>query len=94
MNHDGHSGADARGSSYWGRVRSPEMLGDIVRQAREIQGLSQRQLGARLGIGQRWIWDLEQGKPGIFTTRLFRILDELGVRVLVEIDDTKTERHD
>ncbi len=47
-----------------------------------------------MGIGQRWIWDLEQSKPGIFMTRLFAVLEELGIRRLVEIDVEPEARRD
>jgi len=60
-------------------IRDPRTLGAIVQQARMLKGLSQRDLANEIGVTQKWIWEMEQGKPGLFTTRLFRILDEVDV---------------
>lgn len=70
-----------------GEVRTAQALGRAIQQGRAAQGLSQRELAARLGVSQRWVWELEQGKPGLFTERLFDALRETGARLMVEIDD-------
>lgn len=49
---------------FQGAISSPEELGDAIRQGREILGWSQRRLAAELGVTQKWLWELEQGKPG------------------------------
>jgi transcriptional regulator with XRE-family HTH domain len=71
-----------------GEVRNAEALGQMLQQGRALRGLSQRQLAAQLGTGQKWVWEMEQGKPGIFTERLFDMLRATGVRLFAEIDDT------
>ena len=68
------------------KIGDPFTLGQIIQQGRLEQGLSQRELAKRLGISQRWIWEMEQGKPGILMDRLFGILDHLGVTMLVELE--------
>ena len=68
------------------KISDPFSLGQVMQQGRLEQGLSQRELAGRLGISQRWIWEMEQGKPGILMDRLFGILDHLGVTMLVELD--------
>ena len=55
---------------YRGRVTSPESLGRILQQARLLAGLTQRDLAARLGTTQKYIWELEAGKPSILMDRL------------------------
>ncbi|MDO5698725.1 MAG: helix-turn-helix domain-containing protein [Dermatophilus congolensis] len=72
---------------FQGPIRSPEQLGDAIRQGREIQGWSQRELAARLGVTQKWLWELEQGKPGLLMTRLFQALAEVDVTLIAEFDD-------
>ena len=72
---------------FQGRVGSPEELGDAIRQGREIQGWSQRELAARLGVTQKWLWELEQAKPGLLTERLFAALQTVGVGLIAEFDD-------
>ena len=70
-----------------GRVTSPAQLGDAIRQGREIQGWSQRELAGRLGVTQKWLWELEQGKPGLLMERLFAALRTVDVTLLAEFDD-------
>lgn len=71
-----------------GEIQSPQQLGRALQQARLMRGLSQRELAAQLGISQRWVWELEQGKPGIFTERLFEVLRATGAHLAIEIDQT------
>lgn len=74
---------------YTGEVSSAESLGRILQQARLLRGLSQRELAVRLGTTQRYIWEIESGKPSIFTDRLFAMMRETGTKLTatVETDD-------
>jgi len=67
-------------------VTNPFELGMLVQQARMAKGLSQRELADQLGIGQKWLWEMEQGKPGLFTKRLFELLEATDVRLMAEFD--------
>jgi len=64
---------------YTGKVTSPASLGRILQQARLLHGLSQRELADRLGTTQRYIWEIEAGKPSIFMERLFAMMRATGV---------------
>lgn len=64
---------------YKGAVTGPESLGRMLQQARLLSGLSQRQLAERLGTSQRYVWEMESGKPSIFTERMFAIMRETGM---------------
>jgi transcriptional regulator with XRE-family HTH domain len=64
---------------YTGKVTSPASLGRILQQARLVHGLSQRELADRLGTTQRYIWEIEAGKPSIFMERLFAMMRATGV---------------
>lgn len=44
-------------------IRSAEEFGALVRAYRKKQGWTQTQLAERCGTGQRFIVDLENGKP-------------------------------
>lgn len=72
--------------SYTGRITSAESLGRILQQARLLSGLSQRELARRLGTSQRYIWEIEAGKPSIFTERLFAMMRETGVNLSATIE--------
>ena len=74
-------------ATFRGVIGSPEELGDAIRQGREVQGWSQRELAARLGVTQKWLWELEQGKPGLLMERLFAALREVDVTLNAEFRD-------
>jgi transcriptional regulator with XRE-family HTH domain len=71
--------------AYTGKVTSAESLGRILQQARLLSGLSQRELAERLGTTQRYIWEVEAGKPSIFMDRLFAIMRETGMELTATI---------
>ena len=71
-------------------MTSPQSLGRILQQARLVRGLSQRELAEQLGTTQRYIWEMEAGKPSIYTTRLFEMMRATGVELTatIEVDST------
>lgn len=71
--------------AHTGRVTSAESLGRILQQARLLSGMSQRELAERLGTTQRYIWEIEAGKPSIFTDRLFAAMRETGMELTATI---------
>jgi transcriptional regulator with XRE-family HTH domain len=77
--------------AYTGKVRSPQSLGRILQQARLLAGLSQRDLAKRLGTTQKYVWELEAGKPSIVMDRLFAAMRETGMELTATITPT-TER--
>ena len=48
---------------YRGTVSNAESLGRMVAQGRLLNHLTQRELADRLGISQRYVWEIEAGKP-------------------------------
>jgi transcriptional regulator with XRE-family HTH domain len=77
--------------AYTGKVTSPESLGRILQQARLLAGLSQRELAKRLGTTQKYVWELESGKPLIVMDRLFATMRETGMELTATITP-RTER--
>ncbi len=67
-------------------IATPEALGLVLQQGRLLQGMSQRQLADHLGIGQKWVWEMESGKPGLFTERLFAMLRATGVHLYADVE--------
>lgn len=63
----------------------------VIRAAREDRGLSQGELAERLAFSRDYMVDLESGKPNLYTTRLFRVLHELGITVTFEYADDHAE---
>ncbi len=72
-----------------GEVTSPQTLGRLLCQARMSTGMSQRELAERLGISQRYVWEMEAGKPSLYTDRLFAFMRATDMRLTatLTIDD-------
>lgn len=70
---------------YQGRVSSPESLGRMLQQARLVAGLTQRELATQLGTTQKYIWELESGKPSILMDRLFSAMEATGLELMATI---------
>jgi HTH-type transcriptional regulator/antitoxin HipB len=70
---------------YKGKVANAESLGRILQQARMLAGLSQRELARRLGTTQKYVWELEAGKPSIVMDRLFAAMRETGMELTATI---------
>lgn len=70
---------------YNGKITGPESLGHMLQQARLLAGLSQRELAERLNTSQRYIWEMETGKPSIFTERLFAMMRATGMSLSATI---------
>ena len=68
------------------RISSAFALGQIIQQSRLQRGFSQRDLADMLGISQKWVWEMEQGKPGLLMDRLFLILEKTGVTLSAEFE--------
>lgn len=60
-------------------------VGERVREAREAAGLSQRDLGRRMGTSQAAIDRLEAGGVGATLTTLQRVATALGLEVSIEL---------
>ena len=76
------------------KIKDPYTLGQVIQQGRLEQGISQRSLADMLGISQKWIWEMEQGKPGILMERLFQMLEKTGVTLTAEYETKGVKRKD
>jgi len=64
-------------------IRHSEDLGKLVRQLRAEQGLLQIDLAGLAGTGNRFIVDLERGKPTLQLQKVLDVLDLMGLEVFV-----------
>jgi len=71
--------------AYTGKVSNAASLGRILQQARLLSGITQRELAERMGTTQRYIWEMETGKPSIYTDRLFAFMRETGMELSATI---------
>ena len=68
----------------WARTLSPEDLGRFLAELRAERGLTQAELADELGISRRYLYEIESGKPSLYTERLFALLRRLDARLTVE----------
>ena len=68
-------------------IRDTRTLGHVLAELRADAGLSQRELADRLGVSQRYIVELEQGKDVKALDRAFAVLRATGGRLIIELGD-------
>ena len=75
-------------------VKDSYSLGQIIQQSRLQQGMSQRDLASLLGISQKWVWEMEQGKPGILMDRLFKTLSATGITLYAQFEVNDEQKNE
>ena len=64
-----------------GIMKSVSDLGLMVYGIRQRTGLSQRDPAARLGVSQRYLSELETGKPKVLNDQFFAVMEKLGIEL-------------
>ncbi|PND33651.1 transcriptional regulator [Achromobacter pulmonis] len=62
-------------------IRTSAELGELVKVVRRSQGLLQADLAGLSGTGNRYVVDLERGKPTLQLQKVLDVLDLLGLEV-------------
>jgi transcriptional regulator with XRE-family HTH domain len=65
---------------------APSQAGDVLRAARALAGISQRELARRSGTTQASISRIESGLEQPTLDRLARILRALGFRITIDLE--------
>lgn len=65
-------------------IQSTQQLGQALRSARKILGLTQSELALAAGVGVRFIVDLEAGKPTVRLETVMRVIEALGGQVMLD----------
>jgi HTH-type transcriptional regulator/antitoxin HipB len=68
----------------WGYIHSSEDLGRFLARARADLGITQQALADDLGVSRRYLSEMENGKPSLYTERLFQALRLLDIRLRAE----------
>lgn len=63
------------------KIKDSKIFGDVVRQARKKQGLTQTQLAGIANTSPRLIGELERGKPTIQLEKALKIAWMLGINI-------------
>ncbi|HDQ41874.1 MAG TPA: transcriptional regulator [Desulfonatronum sp.] len=65
------------------RIVSATELGRQVAEKRTLDGLTQADLAGYCGVGQRFVGELERGKPTVRLDKTLRVLEGLGLELIV-----------
>ena len=65
-------------------ARTAKQIGAIIRRARRKAGLTQAELGKRIGLRQATISKLEKGKPATQLITLLDALTALGLEITID----------
>lgn len=63
------------------KITSAKDLGSLIRQARKEQGITQSQLAAIAQVGERFIVDLEKGKPTCVIDKALKVAGLLNIKL-------------
>ncbi|MCH6256992.1 helix-turn-helix domain-containing protein [Puniceicoccaceae bacterium K14] len=63
------------------RISSSKDFGKVLARARKSQGLSQREVATRLGVTQKWISSIEQGKSRAWIDKVLELAHFLGIQI-------------
>ena len=66
---------------------TPAAVGALVRDARIAAGLSQSQLGKRIGASRFWVAQFEKGKPSAELGRALKAVQAIGLTVRFQPPD-------
>ena len=64
-------------------ARKLQDIAAVIKAAREDAGIRQGDLADRLAFSRDYMVDLESGASNLYMSRLFRVLHELGITVVL-----------
>ena len=67
----------------YGRVHSPQAIGQLARQERKRQGLTMDEVYSASGLTTRFLSEFERGKPNASLGRVMDTLQALGLEMLI-----------
>ena len=65
-------------------ARTAKQVGAIVRRARRRVGMTQAELGAKIGLRQATVSKLERGEPATQIITLLDALSALGLEIIID----------
>ena len=65
-------------------VKDTQNLGSFIRQHRKSMGLSQLNAAGLCGVGERFLSELERGKPTAEIGKVLQVINRLGLRLVLE----------
>ncbi|MBD2752624.1 helix-turn-helix domain-containing protein [Spirosoma validum] len=63
-----------------------EQVGELIKQTRKEKGLTQKELGEKIGVSESMINKYESGKQNPTIATLSKIIEALGVRLKISVE--------
>jgi HTH-type transcriptional regulator/antitoxin HipB len=73
-------------------ARTPEQLGQVLKSCRQVRGLTQSAVGAKVGIKQSRISEIEAHGASATVETLYKILSSLGLTLVLRDQAAPTTR--
>lgn len=70
-----------------GTIKSMADIGRVVAARRRQLGFTQTQMAIELGLTQRYVSELENGKTSSLNTRTLDVLEQLGIELGFKVRD-------
>jgi y4mF family transcriptional regulator len=70
------------------KIKSTKELGHLLREFRVAQKMTQADILGLANTGNRFIVDLENGKPTVQLQKVLDVLDTLGLQLLIQKKDS------
>lgn len=76
------------------QLQSPSQLGQYLRSLRRLRGMTQQDLGERMGVTKVRISRIERDPGSVSFGQLLKLLNVLGARAALEVKDVETGGRD
>jgi transcriptional regulator with XRE-family HTH domain len=76
------------GRLSWWACRGLRTLGQVVRASRKAQNLRQDDAAGSIGVSENFLGKVERGSETVQWSKLFQVLEGLGIRVVVDVPES------
>lgn len=68
-------------------ISNPSLIGPAVRATRKSLSLRQDDAAGAIGVSENFLGKVERGADTVQWSKLFQVMEQLGIRITVEIPD-------
>jgi len=73
-------------------IEDAGQLGPLVRAVRKAQGIRQDDAAGSIGVSENFLGKIERGADTVQWGKLFGVLRDLGIHVLIDVPDEVAEK--
>lgn len=68
-------------------IQNATAIGNVVRACRKAQKIRQDDAAGSIGVSENFLGKIERGSESVQWGKLFKVLDGLGIRVMVDVPE-------